>query len=85
MREVDIMHVLKEIASTQEFVRITDEITLIIDRDELYGDAGILRFANNDYEIQFDWSEDARNTFENIDTCEGIELLTILAQCAGGK
>ena len=79
------MQALKEVESTQEFVRITDEVTLIIDRDELHGDAGILRFANNDYEIQFDWSSDAKSVFENIDTCEGIALLTVLAQRAGGK
>lgn len=79
------MHALKEVESTQEFVRITDEVTLIIDRDPFCGDAGILRFANSDYEVEFKWDSDAKAVFENIDTCEGIELLTVLAQRAGGK
>lgn len=77
------MYALKEVTSTQEFVRITDEVTLIIDHDPLYGDAGILRFASG-REFTFDWSEDARQVFADIDNAEPIELLTILSQKAEG-
>lgn len=81
------MQALKEVKSTQEFVRITNEITLVIDHQDGLKPAGILRFANNDCEIEFDFSEDARQVFTDIDNADPIELLTILAQKAdsGGR
>ena len=72
-----------ELGHTQEIVKITDEITLVIDHDPKYGSAGILKMgANND--IQFNWSKDARQVFENLEGADTIELLTVLAQVAKG-
>lgn len=83
-RGAKVLNALAEVNGTREFIRITDEITLVIDHDPIFKDAGILRFANG-YEVEFDWSEDARNLFEDIDNADPIELLTILAQKADGK
>lgn len=78
------MQALAEVNGTREFIRITDEITLVIDHDPILRDAGILRFANG-YEVEFDWSIDAQNLFEDIDNADPISLLTVLAQKAEGN
>ena len=77
------MNALKEIEGTREFIKITSEITLVIDRAEDFRDAGILRFASGE-EISFDWTIDAQNVFSDIDNSNGFELLTVLAQKADG-
>lgn len=78
------MQALAEVNGTREFIRITDEITLVIDHDPILRDAGILRFASGQ-EIEFDWSEEAQQLFSDIDNADPIELLTILAQKAEGN
>lgn len=66
---------------TQEVVKITGEITLIIDHDDYHGTAGILKLGNNT-EIEFDWSPDAEQAFRDIDVIDAVEILTIIAQVA---
>lgn len=78
------MQALAEANGTREFIRITDEITLVLDHDPTLHDAGILRFANG-YEVVFDWSEEAQQLFSDIDNADPIELLTVLAQRAEGN
>lgn len=75
------MNGLMEVEGSREFIKITSDITLVIDRDPIYKDAGILRFSSGE-EISFDWSEDAQRIFSDIDNSNGFEVLMILAQRA---
>lgn len=75
------MNAFALVGCSREIIRITDEVTLVILRDEGFGDAGLLQFKNG-HEIEFAWSDDARQVFEDLEGADTIELLTVLAQVA---
>jgi len=56
-------------------VAITKEIRL-----KVYDKTDATLILGNKNEINFDWTEDAQQVFNDIDLADPIELLTILAQ-----
>ncbi|AWE07899.1 hypothetical protein DCE79_11100 [Lysinibacillus sp. 2017] len=67
---------------SRKIIKITDDVTLVINHDQGMRDSGILRFANNDYEIEFDFTESTRQIFSDITNMSALELLNVLAQKA---
>ncbi|MGE7692464.1 hypothetical protein ACQKMI_25250 [Lysinibacillus sp. NPDC097214] len=61
-----------------ERTQIMDQVHLEVFRQPGYADDAILHIGDN--EIFFKWDEEAKLIFSELDTCETIELLTILAQ-----
>ncbi|MEY9976213.1 hypothetical protein [Lysinibacillus sp. RC79] len=61
-----------------ERTQIFDGVCLEVFKQPGYADDAILHIGDN--EIFFKWDEEAKLIFSELDTCEPIELLTILAQ-----
>ncbi|MDM5234258.1 hypothetical protein [Lysinibacillus pakistanensis] len=61
-----------------ERTQIIDGVYLEVFKQPGYEDDAILYIGDN--EILFKWNEEAQSIFFELDTCEPIELLTILAQ-----
>ena len=75
------MNALKLVDCSREVIRITDDVTLVILKDEGFEDAGVLKFKSG-YEIEFRYDEDARQVFEDLEGADPIELITVLAQAS---
>lgn len=61
-----------------ERTQLLDGVRLEVFRQPGYEDDAILYIGDN--EILFKWDQDAQSIFSELDTCEPIELLAILAQ-----
>lgn len=61
-----------------EKTQIFDGVHLEVFRQPGYADDAILHLGDN--EILFAWNEEVAKIFSELDTCEPIELLAILAQ-----
>ena len=73
------MNALAVVDCSRDVIRITDDVTLVILKDEGFEDAGVLKFKNG-YEVEFRYDEDARQVFEDLEGADPIELITVLAQ-----
>lgn len=47
---------------------------------EVYGDKEGVLYLGKSNEVDFPWNDFAKEMFENLDTCEPIELLWLLSQ-----
>lgn len=78
------MNALTVVDYSREIICITDDVTLVILKDAGFEDAGVLKFRSG-YEVEFAMTSEARELFADIDNCDPIELLSVIAQKADGK
>lgn len=76
------MNALAVVGCSREIIKITDDVTLVILKDEGFEDAGVLKFKTG-YEVEFRYDEDARQVLDDLEGADPIELLTIMAQAPG--
>lgn len=75
------MNAVALVDCSREIIRITNDVTLVILKDEGFEDAAVLKFKSG-YEVEFAWNADAHQIFEDLEGADSIELLTVLAQVA---
>lgn len=75
------MNALTEVNSSREYIRITEEVKLVILKDENFEDAGVLRFESGE-EIEFKYDDNARKVFDDLASASASNLLAILARGA---